>query len=445
MRKIVTLGLILFLTVFYGCKKEDETGDEEDNLPKLEATITGPSQGSIGIEYQFQISSNLAYIYPYIIDWGDGSEYTTYYVGYNIPLKHKWTKTGTFAIRAKSLNYSWSDPFYINITNNPVFYKVFPQELTWGSVNNVKELPDGSFLVIGCYSDYDTIKYFLSKTDNTGNIQWTKFYYFSEYCITRFTGENEIMFMTKDLTSFLKIDFNGDSLISVNIPDANYDIFDFTPSRDGNILVCGRTYYYGHYIGIIAKISLQGNTIWVKGIGFEPIFRLLEEDNGEIIAASGTTLFKFNESGDTLWARTINDISGSTPSPIFKLSNRYFLGVRVPSRKILLIKTDFDGNLVSSDSVKNAELEELISAIQTSDNNFIFYGWTSRYGIFGTVIKTDVQGNLIWKQIYDSNSELQSISSLIETADYGLAITGSKGYNVTRPVFAKTDVNGFLP
>ena len=105
-----------------------------DNGPPTKPTITGPTNGKPGIEYDFIFNSTDPENDPimYIIEWGDdNTEWTEYGdSGEEIMLKHNWRKKGGYIIKAKSRDINdaesnWSD-FKVNIPGNrATIYSLF--------------------------------------------------------------------------------------------------------------------------------------------------------------------------------------------------------------------------------------------------------------------------------------------------------------------------------
>jgi parallel beta-helix repeat protein len=100
----------------------------DENLPPNTPTIEGGSTGKIFKEYNFTISvlNNEFECLFYFIDWGDG---THGWIGPCLPdeeiaLNHTWIEPGSFIIKAKVrdifyVNSDWSDPFTIEISQDP--------------------------------------------------------------------------------------------------------------------------------------------------------------------------------------------------------------------------------------------------------------------------------------------------------------------------------------
>ena len=70
--------------------------------------IVGPTNGKVGIEYEytFSVKDNGCYDVSIFVDWGDGSTNWTAVIepGTDIKLNHSWHENGTYIIRAKAVD-----------------------------------------------------------------------------------------------------------------------------------------------------------------------------------------------------------------------------------------------------------------------------------------------------------------------------------------------------
>jgi len=76
------------------------------NVPPEKPIISGPTNGKIGVEYDYTFKTtdqNNNYL-RYLINWGDGNSKTTDYYpsGQEVTLSHTWESIGTFSISAKA-------------------------------------------------------------------------------------------------------------------------------------------------------------------------------------------------------------------------------------------------------------------------------------------------------------------------------------------------------
>jgi len=128
------------------------------------------------------------------------------------------------------------------------------------------------------------------------------------------------------------------------------------------------------------------------------------------------------------------------------------LGLIPDEGDVYLIKTDANGNLIWQKNYGGPEwspgLDEGWSIAQTNDGGYIIAGLTESYGTIGDVylIKTDVNGNLLWQKNY-GGPKWDIGYSLALTSDGGYIIAGkteSYGAGGSDVYLIKTDVNGNL-
>jgi hypothetical protein len=107
-----------------------------DNKPPVKPRVSGPTDGNPGNEYSYTIvttdpdGDDIAY---YIIDWGDTNIDIVegpFKSGKDIVVNHKWSKHGTYGIRAKGKDInnaesSWSEKLSVIIPRNKFVYNSF--------------------------------------------------------------------------------------------------------------------------------------------------------------------------------------------------------------------------------------------------------------------------------------------------------------------------------
>ncbi len=75
-----------------------------------------------------------------------------------------------------------------------------------------------------------------------------------------------------------------------------------------------------------------------------------------------------------------------------------------------------------------ATTEKPMCLIETYDNGYLIAGTISNnntYKGYGLLLKTDVNGNILWKKLFGDASSLTRFHNLIQTSDVGIAISGS--------------------
>jgi outer membrane protein assembly factor BamB len=97
-------------------------------------------------------------------------------------------------------------------------------------------------------------------------------------------------------------------------------------------------------------------------------------------------------------------------------------------RDMLLLKTDADGNVLWTSSFGGPEREVLNDVIQLPDKGFLLiaekYQPDRQEGEFLTLIKTDENGNIVWKKIFDEGGNETEGFTLQATRDNGYIIAG---------------------
>ena len=141
-------------------------------------TIDGPTSGDIGVEYDYDFTTNDPEndeIWLWI-KWGDGDEELwegPYDSGETVTFSHAWYEEGEYSITAKSKDVwddsRWSDEYKVLIGNQPPDIPTINGEKIYGSIG--EEL---TFTVYSEDFEENAIKYFLNWDD--GNTEWTNFY-----------------------------------------------------------------------------------------------------------------------------------------------------------------------------------------------------------------------------------------------------------------------------
>lgn len=144
-------------------------------------------------------------------------------------------------------------------------------------------------------------------------------------------------------------------------------------------------------------------------------------------------LFKVNENGDTLWAKTFGGPMNDWGFTVHETSDHGFIlmGTTISfgagNIDALLVKTDSTGNVTWSKSYGGPEEDHGRNAIQTSDGGFLLAGQTFSFGaLFGDafLIKTDAAGDTLWTKMY-GGSQGDAAWSMVETSQHAYVILGA--------------------
>lgn len=269
---------------------------------------------------------------------------------------------------------------------------------------------------------YNTDKYVLrlSKTDLTGNTQWTKQYVCDSLYISNIsTDNNGNVYFTGNFAG--TIDFNSDSGESKLTSKGKYDIF-------------------------ICKLDAAGKFQWVKQLGgtnTDNIKSIALDTNGNIYLTGnfmGTTDFDPNEGTATL--TSVNQSGYSTPSEDIFMCKLDASGNFVWVKQIggnlndkgYSIKTDNNGNIYLVGSFSG-------QVDFDPSSNWLYLTSTSNVNIF--VSKYNSSGGLIWaKQIegtQSGNGNIESDECLSVDASNNVYISGS--YYGTMDINPSTSIN----
>ncbi len=226
-------------------------------------------------------------------------------------------------------------------------------------------------------------------------------------------------------------------------------------SDDGYIIVgTTRSYGAGSSDVWLIKTDIDGNMIWNKTFGgrYKDVSRCVREtnDRGFIIAgyySNGNNgpydvwLIKTDENGTMQWDRKY-------PGPVPKTFGNYVIEVddgylisanmwkELAISNIWLVKTDFEGNEIWNKTVGETDgSDHGNSVIQTKDGDFVIIGYTwigmSQSFDGSTIpahkeilmIKTDENGNRLWRRTYDGSGYFD----IIEIDDGYMIAGGTAG------------------
>ncbi|HWQ95863.1 MAG TPA: hypothetical protein VN368_00680 [Candidatus Methylomirabilis sp.] len=299
------------------------------------------------------------------------------------------------------------------------------------TIRKISNAQDGGYILKGISNDWD---FLVMKTDATGQEQWNR----------TLNGKNNTFFASIEETS------DGGSIIS-------------TLDMSNNMSSSGNNFSWNSHL---IKVDASGNEQWkVTSKRLQNIFLTFVQqtkDGGYVLAGTSNpsrsylvlpgiydygnidaVVIKTDSNGNQQWEKTfgwwggvegafsvVGTRDGGYMIKGFKGGSRLSLRWNAGTEKYYtwLIKTDASGN-----EQWNRIFEESVQIFdpliqQTSDGGYIFTGFISyRPDIKHEheLIKTDANGNLIWKKILDER-ERENILSIQETSDHGYILAGFK-------------------
>ena len=206
------------------------------------------------------------------------------------------------------------------------------------------------------------------------------------------------------------------------------------------------------YTAVIKKIDSSGNLIWSKTydnptesdgyVGDDVIKSVRQTSDGGYIATGYfenenswsrvSWIFKTDELGDIVWSKTYKknnstdtwaeDVVESSDGDFILTGNQKNDGNKAHA---MLRRYSADGEIIWHKTYTRSAYNEGISLIETSDGNIVFVGFsgTSHGDYKHFIVKTDSEGNSLFKKRFGTNTQ-QSLNSVIEAPDGGYVATG---------------------
>jgi hypothetical protein len=310
---------------------------------------------------------------------------------------------------------------------------------------SVIESNDGGYVVAGSIDAVNMgamlTEVFVVKTDTEGNIIW----YYQDINDGQLSSVAFQIIQTKD---------NGYIIICENRLGHVYNYDDFIIKLDSNGKELWRKYYY---LGIT-----KGRSILQTNEGGYAFISTKKDD----LENDVQILLKTDSLGNETWIKTYPGLfSYSMGYTLKNTSDDGFLIFGMTDQESYgnlarLIKTDVNGEMLWEKYygiLENTQENTVGRSLYiTADGGFILAGYTEKIssGLADAwLIKTDSEGNEIWKKTYGREGD-DRFYSVIQTADGGYIMTGytdSYGYGGKDMWIIKTDENGteiespFLP
>jgi len=239
-------------------------------------------------------------------------------------------------------------------------------------------------------------------------------------------------------------------------------------TSDGGYVIVGKTASFGaglddiYLIRTDASAAIQWDTTF-GGSGVDRGYSVVPASDGGYIIAGETSSFgagngdvcliKIDDSGDTVWTRTIGGGDSDWGSSVIATSDGGYaiVGATLSSGAgngdVYLIKTDVNGDTLWTETYGGTEPDRGESVIETSGGGYVITGRTSSYGAGSSdvyLIKTDDSGDTVWTRTF-GGVEVDRGKSVIETSGSGYIIVGqtsSFGAGLDDVYLIRTDSSG---
>jgi predicted secreted protein len=274
--------------------------------------------------------------------------------------------------------------------------------------------------------EYDA---WLVKTDETGNIEWSRIYggtgSDSFFSLIQ-TAEGDFV-LAGSTTSFgagdkdfwlIKTDSSGSTEWNrtYGSSDVETNPYALVQTSDGGFALAGQAFPFGgsYCDSWLVKTDGYGNMEWNRkygGTGMDYATSLVQTADGGFALAGCTD--SVGAGGYDFW----------------------------------LIKTDSYGNVKWNQTYGTEYQDTNPSLVQTLDGGFALAGYTNPDLADLMLVKTDSFGNIEWNQTYHGQA-VSGLPSLVQTLDGGFALAGAKGFrSVNSDDFwlIKTNEYGIVP
>ncbi|MEJ2240587.1 MAG: hypothetical protein P8Y18_00360 [Candidatus Bathyarchaeota archaeon] len=179
---------------------------------------------------------------------------------------------------------------------------------------------------------------------------------------------------------------------------------------------------------------------------------LLVGNTGMYLVEANILAIKTDSDGEIEWTKRYGGRDHAGANSIVKTLDGAYAIAGDRSQNFWLIKIDDSGDIVWDQIYVKSGVEEAYSLVQTSDGGFALAGVISgvidnENYIDSWMIKTDINGNLVWNQTYGGIGD-QYIYSLIETSDETFVLAGFSTFTYAGPGYLwllKTDEYGYIP
>jgi len=211
-------------------------------------------------------------------------------------------------------------------------------------------------------------------------------------------------------------------------------------TSDGGYAIGGYTWSYGEGLWLV-KTDSNGTLQWHQQYAGDSITGMVQtDDNGfAFITTRPCELIKTNSDGSVEWSVDVE--SSSQPNLILHTSDKgYAILCNVftgyfHTLYYSLTKVDMNGNIQWRQNYTNCHIN---SFAEVSSGGFVLAGsFTNGNNSLTGLVKTNATGKLIGDEVLGNYTG--SVSSVIETNDYGFFIVGTANGNIW---VAKTGANG---
>ena len=260
---------------------------------------------------------------------------------------------------------------------------------------------------------------------------------------------------TKDMIT-IRTDKNGFGIWERTYGGSlNEEGYSTIQSQDGSILSLGYSWSYGNQQEIfLVKSDLAGRKIWQKtygGSNRDIGHKLILTADGNIIIIGQTNspgisrgnddiwLSKVDQDGKEIWRKAFGQQNHEVAYDIIEIETGGYLIVGYRDfysdngKDILIIRTDFEGNMVWEKTLGSSETYDEIAYSISKSSNYGYIICASTNSVNNDwydpqLINIDFDGNIIWNKIFNGSGLKHTRWTATSTHDGGAAIIGTTNY-----------------
>lgn len=323
--------------------------------------------------------------------------------------------------------------------------------------NCIIQSNDNNYIITGYAEEGGENNLVLIKIDKQGSVIWYNTYNYNYSDIGNYvyeTVDNGFIITGKSggKLFLIKTDYNGNPIWNKFFGGSGYDEgYSVKQTMDGGYIIAGER--FGKSVVWVIKTDLNGNEEWSKtwsygnhNAGYSVIQTL---DNGYIVTgyadSYGVWLIKLTQNGNEEWSKRL---SGSRGYEIEQTSDGNYIIAGIIGSNCFLMKVDSQGNEIWYNGYDiGGSYDRLYSIEQTVDGGYIATGYTNIYENGDSdvlILKTDFSGNIEWHKVIGGTHDDEA-ASICQTDEEGFVITGytkSFGNNTKNMWVINIDSNG---
>lgn len=326
------------------------------------------------------------------------------------------------------------------------------------------ECSGGGYAIVGYTYSYGAgnADAYLVRTDADGNMLWNKTYGGASYdygrAVVELSDGFAIAGYSRSYTAsydywLIRTDLNGNHLWNKTFggPNTEYG-YALVASADGNLTIAGYTYSFGEgsYDFWLVHTNAAGDHLWNQtygGINSDYCYSLVECSGGGYALAGYTYsyglgsadawLIRTDSSGNHLWDQTYGNTSSDRVYSVIECgSGGFALAGRTSSYgcssgAAWLVRADASGTHLWNQTYDQPDEDRANAVIEYSEGGFVLAGYTGvipdrKNGGYSDslLLRTDSSGNMLWNRSLGWESDYDTYSAVVESANGDLVSAG---------------------